>query len=114
MAASESVAVVNISPQSLAQRLADGQPIQLLDVREPWELDICALPGVIAIPMQQVPARVSELSASVPVVCICHHGARSWQVANFLLHQGKWIEVSNLEGGMDAWARTVDSDLSVY
>ena len=104
-----------MTPLQLAGRLAaDGDTaVQLLDVREPWELDVCVLPGVVAIPMQQIPHRIHELSAAVLTVCICHHGARSLEVARYLSQHG--IEkVANLEGGMDAWARTVDPDLTVY
>ncbi len=104
-----------ITPEQLAARLAAAQPEQivLLDVREPWELEICVLPGVVAIPMQQIPSRLSELAVDVETICICHHGGRSLQVAHYLSRQG--IEkVVNLDGGMDAWARTVESGMALY
>lgn len=105
----------SITPRQLAEQLAsaDATPMQLLDVREPWELDICVLPGVIAIPMQEIPQRINELVASVPTVCICHHGGRSLEVARYLVQHGV-EDVINLDGGMDAWARTVDSGVAVY
>lgn len=86
---------------------------QLLDVREPWEVATAALPGAIAIPMGQIASRVGELDASRPVVCVCHHGMRSMQVAMFLDRKG-FGEVWNLTGGIDAWAREVDPSCPTY
>jgi rhodanese-related sulfurtransferase len=86
---------------------------QLLDVREPWEVATAALPGAIAIPMGQIAARVGELDASRPVVCLCHHGLRSMQVAMFLDRRG-FADVWNLTGGIDAWAREVDPSCPTY
>ena len=85
----------------------------LLDVREPWEVALVTLPGSLCIPMGEIPSRVDEIPASQKVVCICHHGVRSMQVAFFLEQQG--IEtVYNLQGGIDAWAREVDPNCATY
>ena len=95
----------------------DGTPLQLLDVREDWEVALAALqlPGVrqCHIPMGQVPARLEELDASRPIVCLCHHGMRSAQVVAFLLRQG-FDEVYNLASGIDAWSLSVDSRVPRY
>ena len=85
----------------------------LLDVREPWELEKCAIAGVVPIPMNSIPARMQELDPDVPVVCICHHGARSLQVAAFLERQG-FTDVTNLTGGVHAWAQQVDPAMATY
>jgi rhodanese-related sulfurtransferase len=99
----------------LAEWLADpARPApQLLDVREPWELGICGLPDAIPIPMGQIPARADELDPDRPVVCICHHGIRSLQVAIYLERRG-FGQVWNLSGGIDAWAREVDPSCPTY
>jgi rhodanese-related sulfurtransferase len=104
-----------ISVAELALWLADGErtPPLLLDVREPWEQQICAIPGSQAMPMQQIPARFNTIDAQQPVVCVCHHGGRSAQVAMYLQHQG-YEDVYNLTGGVDAWARQVDPKMPVY
>ena len=104
-----------MTPRQLAEKMASGDDgeIQIVDVREPWELDICVLPGVVAIPMQQIPQRLGEISTILRVVCVCHHGGRSQEVANYLLQQGL-ENVANLNGGMDTWARTVDPEMAVY
>lgn len=85
----------------------------VLDVREPWEVATANLPGSLCIPMQSVPARVGELPDDRPIVCLCHHGMRSAQVAMFLERQGH-TEVYNLVGGIDAWSREVDASVPTY
>jgi len=105
----------SITAPELARWLADGErtPPLLLDVREPWEQKICAIAGSEIMPMQQIPARFGSIDAEKPVVCICHLGSRSAQVAMFLQRQG-YEDVYNLAGGIDAWARQVDSTMPVY
>jgi rhodanese-related sulfurtransferase len=85
----------------------------LLDVREPWEYETCHLEGARLMPMNTVTARQQELEPEQPVVCICHHGARSMQVAAFLERQG-FKNVTNLTGGMHAWALQVDTSMPTY
>ena len=105
----------HMSAPELAQWLADPareKPV-LLDVREPWELQTCQIDGSTAMPMRTVPARLSELPQDAPVVCICHHGARSMQVAGFLEQNG-FAQVTNLTGGIHAWALQVDSSMPTY
>jgi rhodanese-related sulfurtransferase len=91
---------------------ARDQPV-LLDVREPWELDICQLSGAKSMPMRSVPARHPELKRDAETVVVCHHGARSHQVAMFLEYQG-FTRIHNLYGGLAAWARDVDSAMPTY
>ncbi len=105
----------NVTPAQLIDWLADpgrDKPV-LLDVREPWEFQTCRIPDSQHMPMRTLPARLAELDPSVPMVVICHHGSRSFQVAHFLVRQG-FAEVYNLAGGVDAWARTVDPAMPVY
>lgn len=102
------------APQ-LADWLADPareKPL-LLDVREPWEFQTCHIEGATLIPMNAIPARHYELDRDAPVVCICHHGARSMQVAAFLERNG-FTQVTNLTGGVHAWAQQVDSTMPTY
>lgn len=103
-----------LSAPDLAQWLRSDKPAPvLLDVREPWETALCQLPGSIAIPMGDVPARLAELDPAQTVVCICHHGMRSLRVAQFLQERG-FADVINLSGGIDAWAREVDPSFPTY
>ena len=104
-----------LSASDLASWLADQtrpHPM-LLDVREPWEFTICRLDDSHSIPMHDVPARIDEIKLDSPVVCICHHGARSMQVAAFLAARGA-SDVHNLTGGVAAWSHQVDPSFPTY
>lgn len=90
-----------------------GSDVLLLDVREPWEYEHCHLEGSLHIPMGQIPNRHQELNQNQEIVVVCHHGMRSLQVAQYLEKIG-FKNVSNLNGGIDAWAREVDPDMPVY
>ena len=96
----------------LALYLQQATPL-LLDVREPWEFDICHIDGSTNLPMGQIPARLQELPDDGEIVVICHHGVRSQQVIHFLRSQTE-VKLINLDGGVDAWARDVDRDMPVY
>lgn len=105
---------------ALAAPAADADPSTrpwVLDVREPWEVALAALQHpdmpTVAMPMQQIPARLAELEAERPVYVLCHHGMRSLQVAYYLERQG-WQHVCNIVGGIDAWSREVDPAVALY
>jgi len=89
----------------------------VLDVREPWELQTAAVKPsgfeLRHIPMRSVPERLAELDRDQPIACLCHHGMRSAQVANFLIQQG-FTQVVNIQGGIHAWSQERDSDVPVY
>ena len=104
-----------ISATELAAWLADPsrEPPQLLDVREDWEWEIAHLPGSTHVPMGRVPAEFTSIDADRPVVCICHHGMRSRQVAMFLAHHD-FQSAYNLTGGVAAWAASVDPTMTTY
>ena len=94
-----------------------GASLQLLDVREPWELATAALridgTQALDIPMMQIPLRLAELDRSRSVICICHHGARSAQVVAFLMQLG-FDHAYNLAGGIEAWSTEVDPRVPRY
>lgn len=102
-----------LSVQQLHERLARGDAPVILDVREPWEVEICALPGSTFIPMGEIPANAERLPKDKDIVVLCHHGMRSFQVALYLQRLGL-SKLYNLTGGIDAWAREIDSGLPTY
>ncbi|MES2152330.1 MAG: rhodanese-like domain-containing protein [Pseudomonadota bacterium] len=105
----------HVSAPELAAWLADPsrpRPL-LLDVRENWEVETCMIAGSIQIAMNTIPARIEELDEDAEIVCICHHGARSMQVAAFLERNG-FTRMSNLTGGVHAWAVQVDLAMPKY
>ncbi|MEE8387312.1 MAG: rhodanese-like domain-containing protein [Acidiferrobacterales bacterium] len=98
----------------LKERLdSHGLDFVLLDVREPWELQICSLPNSVEIPMGQVPARVDEIDPEQDVVIICHHGVRSQQIAYYLQSAG-YENLYNLRGGISAWSHKIDPSVPTY
>ena len=102
-----------ISVQDLDARLKAGETLVLLDVREPWERNLCALPNSLHAPMQQVPTVINTLNAADEVIVYCHTGVRSFHVGKFLEHNG-FKNVANLRGGIEAWAREVDNTMARY
>ncbi|MEZ6017864.1 MAG: rhodanese-like domain-containing protein [Planctomycetota bacterium] len=100
-------------PKDLAARLAAGEALVLLDVREAEELAICALPGVTHVPLSELSVRHTELDPDAPTVCICHHGVRSAHAAAGLARLG-FERLFNLVGGVDRWAAEVDRSMARY
>jgi rhodanese-related sulfurtransferase len=104
-----------IRARQLADWLSDGErpkPI-LVDVREPWEFELCHIPGSLPMPMSAIPARQPELTPDSDIVVICHHGGRSMQVALYLERQG-FSRLYNLAGGVEGWAAEVDPAMRRY
>ncbi|MBC7414984.1 MAG: sulfurtransferase [Herminiimonas sp.] len=117
----------HLTPSQVAAMLAETavdpsrvSPL-LLDVREPWEFETARIEGATLIPMSNIGSRVAEVEglqeaadgSSRPIVCICHHGARSMQVAAFLEQQGLQ-QVVNMTGGIHAWSLQVDPGVPTY
>ncbi len=92
---------------------AERGSLALLDVREPWEIEICRLPESINIPLALLPERLAAVPRDGMLVVLCHHGMRSQQAAQFLRANGIANAV-NLTGGIDAWAREIDPAMRTY
>jgi rhodanese-related sulfurtransferase len=105
--------VREISAPELKARRDRGEDPVVIDVREEWELQLARIPGVVHVPMNQVPARLSELSRDVETIVMCHAGGRSMRVAHFLANQG-FTNVANLTGGISAWSELVDATVPQY
>jgi adenylyltransferase/sulfurtransferase len=103
---------LEITPGQLVDRL-QGDSLVLLDVREPHELEISRLPDSINIPLGSLAARLSELDSAREMVVFCKSGSRSLRALELLASAG-FRKVKNLKGGINAWARDVDSDLPIY
>ena len=104
-----------LTPVELAAWLADTAreaPV-VVDVREPWEVERCRIEGSRAIPLRELPAKAADLPQDRDLVLVCHHGGRSAQAAMWLTRNG-YTRVHNLEGGVEAWAVTVDPRMPRY
>ncbi len=102
-----------ITPQELKARLDGRAAPTLLDVREDWETKLCRLPNAMHIPIEEIEVRIDELDPEEELVVYCHQGVRSAAVAEYLRQRG-FKNVKNLAGGLESWARTVDSSMRRY
>jgi rhodanese-related sulfurtransferase len=103
-----------ITPEELKKQLDAGQKIVVLDVREPSELQLARVANTKNIPMGDVPAKAhQELDPEEHIVVMCHHGVRSANVTAWLQQQG-FEKVQSLQGGIDRWAKEIDTKVPTY
>lgn len=104
--------IPQLTATELKQRMDAGEDLQIVDVREPHEYQIANLGGKL-IPLGEIPRRMVELDPEREIVVHCKMGGRSQRAAEFLRRSG-YTKVSNLAGGIHAWAREVDATLPLY
>jgi rhodanese-related sulfurtransferase len=97
----------------LARRRDAGETIAVLDVREPWESELCRIEESRLVPLATLPQHLGELPRDRPLVVLCHHGMRSGHAVAWLRANG-FDNAVNLAGGIDAWAREIDSAMRTY
>jgi molybdopterin/thiamine biosynthesis adenylyltransferase/rhodanese-related sulfurtransferase len=102
-----------VSPEEVRAWCDGGATLALVDVREPWEFDIGALPGAVNLPLGDLEERRREIPADRPVVVYCHRGVRSFEAMRWLRSVGL-PRVASMDGGTDAWSVRVDPDLPRY
>ena len=104
---------LEISVAELQKKKEAGEPFLLIDVREPWEYETCRIEGAQLIPMRTIPANLQQLDVDRDVICYCHHGQRSLDVAAWLRGQG--VEsAQSLAGGIDRWSMEIDPAVPRY
>lgn len=109
----EPISSWDITPTELAERLKAGNHLKIIDVREPYELEISQLQGAALIPLGTLAARMHELDSAEEIVLFCRTGVRSLKALE-LLHTAGFRKLKNLKGGINAWAREVDPSLPIY
>jgi len=110
--------VAQISVKELEQVLKNiSIEVQLVDVREPMEIEICSLPGFKMFPLSEFPRWSATINTSLDpnkeTLVLCHHGVRSAQMCQWLLTQG-FIQVKNIVGGIEAYSSMVDPSVPRY
>ncbi len=107
--------MIEISVEEVKRRLDGGEALHLLDVREPEEVEICALPGSEHIPMLDLFLGTAKTAAppGTEVVVYCHHGIRSYEAAQLLRMQG-FSKARSMAGGIEAWAARFDPTMARY
>jgi adenylyltransferase/sulfurtransferase len=104
---------VEIAPRELTSRLARGEDLQLIDVREQFEWDIARIPGARLVPLATLPDAIDTLDREREVVVYCKGGSRSRAAATHLADAG-FRRVANLTGGILRWREDVDPSLPRY
>lgn len=104
---------LEIAPAQVKQRLDRGETVLLVDVREPWEYELCRIEGAKLIPMGTIPANLQSLDVDEDVICYCHRGMRSLDVAVWLRGQGV-KSAKSLAGGIDRWSAEIDPQVPRY
>jgi rhodanese-related sulfurtransferase len=104
---------LEVSPAEIKQRMDRGEKLLLVDVREPWEFEVCRIEGAKLIPMGSVPANLQALDTDEDVICYCHHGMRSLDVAVWLRGQGV-ASAKSLAGGIERWSQEIDPAVPRY
>lgn len=102
-----------IACEDLKRRIAAGESLYLLDVREPHEVAIARFDRAVEMPLASIPARIAELPHDRPIITICHLGGRSWQAMAFLRARG-FSRSWSLAGGIHEWALRIDRSLRTY
>ncbi|UBF25327.1 rhodanese-related sulfurtransferase [Kovacikia minuta CCNUW1] len=110
--------IAEISVDKLAQLLKESpETVQLVDVREPRELELASLPKFQNLPLSEYAEWSADihtrLDSEKPTVVLCHHGMRSAQMCQWLISQG-FTQVSNVTGGIDAYSAEVDPSIPRY
>jgi rhodanese-related sulfurtransferase len=106
----ETALPLEVTPQEIQRRMAAGEKLALLDVREPGEFQLARIGGAELIPMRTVPAELSRLDAQAddtPLIVFCHHGVRSLNVVHWLREQGV-AACQSMAGGIDRWSLEID------
>jgi len=107
---------LEVDPQDVKRRLASGEKLHLIDVREPHEFALAEIEGATLIPMRSVPGELQDLEARSDegtLIVYCHHGVRSLNVVHWLREQG--IEAcQSMAGGIDAWSLSIDPSVPRY
>ena len=103
--------IKEISVTELKQQISNNE-VELIDVREEYELSICSIQNSINIKMNSIPKSLHKLNKKINYAVICHTGVRSLYVCNFL--QKKNYRVVNIKGGIDEWAVQIDTNMKRY
>ncbi len=104
---------MEVSIEDAKALLDTNESAYLLDVREPFEVAICAIQGSVNIPMQQIAENIGALPRDGNILVHCHHGGRSLHVTKYLRAKG-FPAVSNVAGGIDAWAVRIEPGMKRY
>ena len=105
--------IQEIDASTLKKQIDSHADIELIDVREEYEVEICKIKDSTHIPMNQIPNHLNDLDNKKKLIIICKSGVRSYHVCQFL-HQEGFKNIYNLKGGIINWALEIDNSLELY
>jgi adenylyltransferase/sulfurtransferase len=105
--------VERITPSEVRDRLSEGEPLRIIDVREPIEFQIARIEGSELIPLAELPRRLETLDRDQELILVCHLGIRSYHACAYLRENG-FARARNLVGGIDRWSIDVDPTVPRY
>ena len=94
------------------KKMLKNNEVVLVDVREPYEVEICNIKGSLYIPMNEIPQNLDQLDKEKRYAVMCHSGVRSLYVSNYLNSLG--YSTLNVTGGIERWATVVDKNMKRY
>ena len=94
------------------KKMLKNKQVVLVDVREPYEVEICNIKGSLFIPMNEIPQNIEQLDKEKRYAVMCHSGVRSLYVSNYLNSLG--YSTLNVTGGIEMWATVVDKNMKRY
>ena len=104
---------LEITPADVKARLDREEKLVLIDVREPWEHQLCRIEGATLVPLGSLAASLQTLPDVDEIICYCHHGMRSLDVAAWLRFQG-FEKAKSLAGGIERWSVEIDPKVPRY
>jgi adenylyltransferase/sulfurtransferase len=104
---------IQIEPKELKVKLDTGAKVLVVDVREPWEVQIASIAGATLVPLNSLPANMKLFDGAEEVVIFCHHGMRSLNAAAWLRSQGV-DGARSLTGGIERWSTEIDPSVPHY
>ena len=102
-----------ISPAEVAEKIKNGEKLNLIDVREPMEHEIASIKDAKLLPLSRFTEWIDDLKPEDEIIVMCHHGIRSANLCVFLVRNG-FEKVFNLDGGIDLWSKEVDGNVPRY
>jgi rhodanese-related sulfurtransferase len=105
--------IQNLSPHEVKRLLDTEKNVKLIDVREKWEYEYATIEGAENIPLSVFVHSVNKIDNNNKIILYCHHGSRSYQACSYLVRNG-FNDVTNMDGGIDAWADQVEPSMQRY